>query len=179
MLGQRFERVGDEVGVVVDQGYLVTTHQVVELLLVDFGLCAGGDDAASSDVVEIVQPLRGVGLDVRPDGFEGLDGLPFQSYIIIIGGVGDGQFGLGVEQPSAVVVRQLVALFVDALQCRGGALAVVVEGAVAGASLADAHLLYVGNEQLYLVVGHGHDGVELPLCQIVLHAYGADEGQMV
>ena len=101
MLGESLKGVGGEEGVVALSGDEEAAHQVVELLLVDLLLCALGDDASRADVIEPVEQLGGVALHlVRVDGVEGLDGLFLQTHIIIIGGVDDGVFALGIMEPA-------------------------------------------------------------------------------
>ena len=101
VLGEGFEGVGGEEGVVTLSGDEEAAHQVVELLLVDLLLRALRDDATRTDVIEPVEQLGGVALHlVGVDGVESLDGLFLQTHVIIIGGVDDGVLALGIVQPA-------------------------------------------------------------------------------
>ena len=56
---------------------------------------------------------------------------------------------------------------------------VFVESTVVTATLAEAHLLHLGNQQFYLVIGQRQRLVQLLLSLIVIHAYQRDESQVV
>lgn len=94
---------------------------------------------------------------VGVDGMYGFDGRLFESYIIIIGGSDDGEFGACIRHTFLGTCGQHSVLFVDATQASVGIIHIVVELFVAAFTLTKAHLLDVGNKQFYLVVGDlGH-----------------------
>ena len=180
VFGEGLEGIGSEIGIVATTGQEEAAHQVVELLLVDLVLRALGDDAARSDVVEVVEVLGRVALHlVGIDGVEGLDRLLLESYIIVIGGVDDGILGLGIKQGATIVVGEIVDLFMDAADGLISQFAILMELAVARTTLTETHLLDVGDEALYLMVGGLDDLVEDALSLVVLHAHDVDEGEVV
>ncbi len=109
----------------------------------------------------------------------GIDRLTFQTYVIVVGALNDGHFGLGINHALLQAFRQQETLLVDAVQTIYCQLAVVVELAVVGASLTESHVLDVGNEQFHLVVGEQGYRVKPPFGFVVVHAHHADESQVV
>ena len=180
MFGEGFERVSGKIRIIATTGGEEATHQVVELLLVDLLLGALSDDAASTDVIEVVEELGGVALHlIRINGVEGLDRLTFETYVIIIGGVDDGILRLCIEQTLQIVIGKCIALFIDATDGLISQLAELMELAIAGTALTEAHLLDVGDETLNLMIGGLNDFSEESLCLIVFHPDDVNEGQVV
>ena len=157
-----------------------TTQQMIELLLVDLFLCALGDDTTSTDVIEVVEELGGVALHlIRINGIEGLDRLTFKTYVIIIGGVDDSILRICIEQTLEVVIGKGIALFIDATDGLIGQLAELMELAIAGTALTEAHLLDVGDETLNLMIGGLDDFSEESFCLVVFHPDDVNKGQVV
>ena len=114
MLRESLQRLGGKIGHPCPTGCQKTAHEGIELLLVDVLLSALGDDATCSDIIEVVQILGCVTLYlVRVDLFQCLDGLTLQSHIIIIGGVDDGIFRLGIAQDTLIAFGKQVTLLVN------------------------------------------------------------------
>ena len=100
MLRKCFECVGGKIGIIPLPCQQETAHQTIKLLLVDRLLGSFGDDTACTDIVEIVQELSRIPLYlIGIYRLQCLYRLAFQSDIIIIGGVHDGIFRFGIEQP--------------------------------------------------------------------------------
>ena len=148
MLGQSLQGIGNEECTTRMPGHEVATHQVVELLLVHLSLCAGDDDAAGTYVIKVVHQLRRVLFYKVCHSEHGLRRLPLQAYIIIIGRRDDGHLCFSIAQSGPLAVIERATVFVYALQTLQRFFAVVVELTVGRATLAQAHLLYVGHEQL-------------------------------
>ena len=64
MLCQRLQRVGHKIRIALLLCQQEATHQMVELYLVDFCLRALGNDATSTYIIKVVEPLGGVVLDI-------------------------------------------------------------------------------------------------------------------
>ena len=147
MLGERLQSIGSEIRIVALTRNHEATQQMVELLLVDLLLRALGKDAASADVIEIIEVLRCVALYfIGVDGLQSLNRLPLKTDIIIIGGVDDGVLRLGIEHAVAVFVGEQFALFVDTVQHTVSLFTVFMELTVAGPALTEAHLLNITDE---------------------------------
>ena len=180
MLGQGFKGIGGKVGIASSAGCQKTTHEVVELLLVDLLLGSLGDDATCTDVVEIVEELGCVALYlIGIDGIKGFDRLTLKTHIIIIGGIDDGIFCFCIEQTTTVVVRKGVTLFIDATDGLVGQLAELVELTVTGATLTEAHLLDIGNKALHLVISGLYHLFKKSFSLVVFHTYDMDEGKVI
>ena len=180
MLRQGFKGVGGEVRIAPSASCQETTHEVVELLLVNLQLGSLGDDATCTDVVEIVKELSGVALHlIGIDGIKGFDGLSFKTHIIIIGRIDDRIFCFGIEQTTTVVVGQGVTLFIDATDSLVGQLTELMELTVTGATLTEAHLLDIGNKALHLVIGGLYHLFKKSFGFVVFHAHDMDESEVI
>ena len=180
VLGEGLKRVGCEEGVVSLTGQKEAAHEVVELQLVDLPLRALGDDAARTDVIQVVEHLGGVALHfVGVDDAQGLDTLVLQAYIIIIGGVDNGIFTLCIAQPALLTWGEEVTLLVDTTQGLIGKLTVLMELAVTGSALAEAHLLHMGHHALHLVVARLKHLVQPLISLIILHPGDTDKGLII
>ena len=143
-------------------------------------LGAFGNDATRSDIIEVVQILGGVALHlVGVNLFQRLYGLSLQSHIIIIGGVDDGIFCLGIAQDTQIAFGQQVAFFVDATQGTIGQLTVFIERTVVGTTLTETHLLHIRHKALYLIVSDFRNITQAFLRLVILHPYDVDKGQMI
>ena len=128
VFGNSFQGVGLEIGIVTALGYLEATQQAVHLLLIDVCCRAVGQDSTCPYVVEIVQELCRVLFHVvSVDSHQGIYRLLLESYIIEIGGGDDGQFRLGIEQASLLMLAQQVAFLIDTLLTGNGPLTVIIE----------------------------------------------------
>ena len=180
MFGQRLLGLCLEIGIVEPLGDGQTAAQEVHLLVVDVFRRALGDDAACTDVVEVVQVLcRVAAYLVGVDGLEGLDGLAFQAYIIIIGGVDNGKLRFSIAQALLLTGCQLVALLVDAEHAVQGMFTEVVEFLVARTALAQAHLLHIAYEEFQLIVGECRNSTKQGVSPMVFHACNGSKGQVV
>ena len=155
MLAHALQGLGFEEGISMGQRKLVAAHKIGELHVVSGILRVFFHDAAGTDVVEVVQQLGRVSLDsaVWVNLLDGFNRLVSQSYVIEIGGADDVKVGFGIDNALSLMLIQTVHLFFDAIQARLGALAVVVEEFVLRFSLAETHVLNVGHEHLYEVIG--------------------------
>ena len=174
------QRIGRKVGIVTRACKQETAHQSVKLLLIDRLLRAFGDDTACTDVIEVVQELGRIALHlVGIYRHQGLYRLSLQSDIIVVGGVHDGIFRLGIEQSPRLVGRELFAFLIDTMQGSVGQFSELMELTIVRLSLTESHLLDIGDEDLYLVVGDLRHLVEQPLRLGVLHLDDMHEGEVV
>ena len=178
MLCQRLQRIGGKIVAARLFGQQIATQQIVELLLVDFRLCALADDATRAYVIEVVKILCRVTLVVG-GRLQGCRRLPLEAYIIIIGRGDYRHLALGIVEPSLLPVVKRRTLLINSEQSPLGPLTVVIELTVFRHSLAETHELYLADEQFYLIVGQ-------VLCleqQVpgigILHTRNHDEGQVV
>ena len=151
-------------------GYLETAQQAVHLLLKDFLCRPFGQNAAGTNVVEIVQELRRVLFHLLGVyGLQGLNRLLLKTYIIIIGGIDNGKLCLGIEQPAALALVQQVALFVDAVHACDSTLTEVIEVLVARAALTKAHLLNIAHQHFQLIVSQFRNLVQQLPYGLIVH----------
>ena len=180
VLGEGFKSVSSKIRIIATTGGQETTHQVIKLLLVNLLLSTLGNNAASTDVIKVVEELGGVALHlIRINGIEGLDRLTFETYIIIIGGVDDGILRLCIEQALQVVIGKGIALFIDATDSLIGQLAELMELTIAGTALTEAHLLDVGDETLDLMIGGLDHFCEKALCLVIFHPDDMNKSKVV
>ena len=180
MLRESLKGIGCEIGIAGLSRGEEAAHQMVELALVDLLLRALSEDAACADVVEIVEVLGRVALHlVGIDGAQGLDGLPLETYIIIIGGIDNGILCLSIEEALLLTLCQRGTLLVDAVDATNGTFTVIVEVLVARTALAQAHLLDITYEQFKLIISQFRDFVQQFLRIVIGHAHDTDEGQIV
>ena len=105
--------------------------------------------------------------------------LAFQTYIIIIGGIDNGQFRLCINHSALKMFGQGETLLIDTSLMCYGTFTMFVEGAVIAATLTKSHLLYFGHQKLYLIVCELHDFLQQTVSLLVIHANHADECEVV
>ena len=180
VLRECLEGIGGEEGHIGMTCQQEAAHQMVKLLLVDLLLGALGDDAASSDVIHIVEILGRIAQHlVGMDTLKSLDALALKTNIIIIGGIDNRILRLGIEQTTPIVLREQLALFVDTSYGLISQLAKLMELTIARTSLTETHLLHIGYELLHLIVGSLNGFVEELFGLIILHTDDMDEGKVV
>ena len=180
VLRECLEGIGGEEGHIGMTCQQEAAHQVVKLLLVDLLLRALGNDAASSDVIHIVEILGRVAQHlIGMNALKSLDALTLETNIIIIGGIDNRILCLSIEQTTPIVLREQLALFVDTSYGLVSQLAILMELTIARTALTETHLLHIGYELLYLIVGSLDGFVEEMFGLIILHTDDMDEGEVV
>ena len=96
--------------------HLKATQQIVKLLLLNVLLRSLRQYTASSNIIEIVQPLSCILFDLVRHFRQGINAFLLQSHIIIIGGCDNGQFTLGIKQPTGLTVCKQMAFLIDTIQ---------------------------------------------------------------
>ena len=153
---------------------------MVELLLVDLVLRTLRDDAACTDVIQVVQILGRITLHlVGIDGVQSLNGLSLQTHIIIIGGIDDGIFRLGIEQTTGIPLRKGLYVLIDTVHGTACQLTELMELAVSGTTLAETHLLDIGDEEFHLVIRSLYHLGQQFFSLVVFHPCDMDECQIV
>ena len=180
MFGKSLNGISSEIGIIGPSCQEETAHQMVELLLVDLLLGSLSDDATRPDVIEIVQELCRIADDlIGINRLQGINRLSLETYIIIIGGVDNGVFGLCIEQHPSVALREQRLIFLDTHHGQIGQFTILMELPVTRTSLTETHLLDIGHQELELVISNGRHLVEQAVGPIVLHPDDAGKSHMI
>lgn len=105
--------------------------------------------------------------------------LAFQSDIIIICRGNNIEFRLRIDIPTLLAFREHAPLLLYAVQTPLGFLMIIIEILVCRATLAKAHLLDIGNEQLNLIVGNKRDRIKYRGGPLVVHLRCIIESEVV
>ena len=96
---QCFQGVGFKVWIVILTSHEQAAHQEIILLLVDVCLCSFSNNTACTNIIEIVEHLNRISLNVNILIYplNSLDRLSFQSNVIVVSALYDGQFTLSIN----------------------------------------------------------------------------------
>ena len=180
MFGKGFGSLCHKVYVAFPLSSAQATIQVFHLLLADLLWSAFRQDASSANVVEVVEVLGCVVAHLIEHNLaQGGNGLSLQTYIIIIGGRNDCHLRFGIAEPLQLLLGEQRTFLGNAFLCADGLFAKLVEGTVIAATLTEAHLLDIADQQLNLIVGSGGDLLQEAVGSGIVHTDHSHKGQVV